>query len=100
MKSNRVPIPNPLEAPEFNALRLLQRAFARCGLPPLSVRTPQAEACIASFFSLQQLMYILDEFRKACARGELVHLVVSELGRSANRILLHIAIVRTGRGRP
>jgi hypothetical protein len=100
MKSKRTPIPNPLEAPEFHTLRMLRRAFSRGGLPPLSMRTPEDEARIAAFFALQQMMYILEEFRKACARHEPVRLVVAEHGQSPNHIVLEIAIVREGKGRP
>jgi hypothetical protein len=100
MKSKRAPIPNPLEAPAFSTLRLLRRAFSSGGLPPLSIRTPEDEARIAAFFGLQQLMYILEEFRKACARGEPVRLAVDERAQSPNRIVVDIAIVRVAEGRP
>ena len=85
---------NPLEAPEFSALRTLRRAFSRGGLPPLAKRTPDDESRIAAFFALQQLLHILDEFRRACARGESVRLVIGETGMSPTRILMNIAIVR------
>jgi hypothetical protein len=85
---------NPLEAPEFSALRTLRRAFSRGGLPPLLERTPDDEARIAAFFALQQLLLILDEFRRACARGESVHLEIDESGMSPTRLLMTIAIVK------
>lgn len=89
---------NLLTAPEFSALRALRRALARGGLPPVSRRRPHDEARIAAFFTVQQLLHILEEFRKACARGEAVRLAVSETGMSPTRVHMTIAIVAKGQG--
>jgi hypothetical protein len=89
---------NPLEAPELGTLRRLCRAFSRGGLPPLTKRTPDDEARIAAFFALQQLLHILEEFRKACARNECVRLVIHETGMSPTRVLMTITVVREEQG--
>lgn len=98
MRPKRAPIPNPLEAPEFTTIRLLQRAFLSGGIPPLSMQTAEDEARIAAFFVLHQLMHILEQFREACAWGERVRLMIHEHGRSPTRIVLEIAILRGEEG--
>lgn len=96
MKSKRVITENPLEAPELSTLQLLRGAFASGGFPPPSMRTPEDEARIAAFFALHQLLQLLEEFRKACARGERVRLAVAERGQSPSRIVVDIAILDAG----
>lgn len=89
---------DPLDAPLFSTLRRIHRALSRGGMRPLSRRTPEDEVRIAAFRALQQLLRILDAFRKACVRGRPVHLVVNETGMSPRRVLMTIAIVEPGRG--
>jgi hypothetical protein len=84
---------DPLDAPEFATLRALRRLFSHGGLPPQDSRSAQDDARIASFFTLQELLYILGEFRKAHLRGARCRLAVSENGRSQDRITIDIAIV-------
>jgi hypothetical protein len=96
MKSKRVITENPLEAPELSTLQLLRRSFSSEGFPPPSMRTPEDEARIAAFFALYQLMYLLEEFRRACAGGKRVRLVVNERGQSRSRIVVEIAILDAG----
>jgi hypothetical protein len=84
---------DPLGSQEFATLRTLKRLLARGGLPPQSCRTPADEARIAAFFTLQELLYILNEFRNAHLRGARCRLAVSENGRSAGKITIEIALL-------
>jgi hypothetical protein len=87
---------DPLDAPVFSILRMIHRALARGGTPPLSKRAPEDEARIAAYRALQLLLQILEAFRKACIRGRPVRLVVNETGMSPRRVLMTIAVVQAG----
>lgn len=84
---------DPLDSPEFSSLRALRWLFSRGGLPPCSARSPADDARIAAFFTLQELLYVLGEFRKAYLRGSRCRLAVSENGRSPGKVTIEIAIV-------
>lgn len=84
---------DPLAAPEFATLRSIKRLLAEGGLPSQSSRTPMDEARITAFFTLQELLHILNEFRNAHLRGTRCRLAVSENGRSPGRVTIEIAIV-------
>jgi len=84
---------DPLGSPEFSSLRTLRRLFSQGGLPPCSARSPADDARIAAFFTLQELLHVLGEFRKACSRGSRCRLAVSENGRSPGKVTIEIAIV-------
>lgn len=88
---------DPLGFSELTSLQTLRRLLARGGLPPQPRRSPADDARIAAFFTLQELLHILTEFRRAHLRGAHCRLVVSENGRSPGRITLEIAIVPEGR---
>jgi hypothetical protein len=88
---------DPLGFPELASLQHLRRLLSRGGLPPQSRRSPADEARIAAFFTLQELVHILTEFRKARLRGEECHLAVSENGRSTGRITIEITILDEAR---
>jgi len=51
------------------------------------------EARITAFFTLQELLHILNEFRNAHLRGSRCRLAVSENGRSPGRVTIEIALV-------
>lgn len=85
--------PDPLGFPELASLQALRRVLSRGGLPPQSNRSPADEARIAAFFTLQELLHILTEFRNARAHGAPCHLAVSENGRSPGRLTIEITIV-------
>ena len=54
------------------------------------------EARITAFFTLQELLHILNEFRNAHLRGARCRLAVSENGRSPGRVTIEIAILQEG----
>lgn len=89
----RDPQADPLGFPELVSLCALSRLLSRGGLPPQALRSPADEARIAAFFTLQELLHILAEFRRAHDEGARCHLAVSENGRSPGRITIEIAIV-------
>jgi hypothetical protein len=91
---------DPLDAPEFATLRSLKRLLAHGGLPPQASRTPMDEARITAFFTLQELLHILHEFRNAHLRGARCRLAISENGRSPGRVTIEIAVVEDGSPAP
>jgi hypothetical protein len=66
--------------------------FGRGGLPPKDRRLPEDEARIAAFCVLQELVHILDQFRRSVEQGEHCRLVVSEHGRQIGRIAIEVTI--------
>ena len=88
----RFPCPNPIAGVAFRALRELRFDFGRGGLPPRDHRSPEDEARIAAFCVLQELIHILDQFRRATEQGEPRRLVVSEHGRQLGKVIIEIAI--------
>lgn len=90
---------DPLDSQEFATLRTLKRLLAHGGLPPQSCRTPADEARIAAFFTLQELLHILNEFRNAHLRGARCRLAVSENGRSPGKVTIDIELIEEGRPR-
>jgi hypothetical protein len=84
---------NPLTAPEFTSLRAIHWSLAEGGLPPDAERTPADDARIAAFFTIQELLRILDEFRRACMRGDLCHLVMNDTGRRRDLVVIDIRLV-------
>jgi hypothetical protein len=83
-----------LGSPSFQALREVRSAFARGGLPPRASRTPEEDARLVVFQTLNELLLLLDQFRGRVERGEPVRLVVTERGAQAGRAIVEIAIVR------
>ena len=81
-----------LAVPELTALRELRRLLARGGLPPAHQRTPEDHARIASFRALEELLNLLDHYRRRAENGERCRLVEREHGREAGRLLLEIEI--------
>lgn len=83
-----------LGSPSYQALREVLRAFSRGGLPPRASRTPDEDARLVVFQTLNELMLLLDQFRGRVERGEPVRLLVTERGTQAGRAIVEIAIVR------
>lgn len=81
-----------LAMPELRALRELRRALARGGLPSMDRRTPEDHARIASFRALEELLQLLDQYRKRVEGGETCRLVEREQARAPGRLHLEIAI--------
>ncbi|APR77542.1 Hypothetical protein A7982_02889 [Minicystis rosea] len=85
--------PRLLGAPAFHALRDVLRAFARGGMPSRASRTPDEDARLAVFQTLNELVLVLDQFRRRAERGEAVRLLVTERAREMGRAMVEIAIV-------
>ncbi|MFT3764391.1 MAG: hypothetical protein QM820_02555 [Minicystis sp.] len=85
-----------LAAPPFHALRDLLRAFSRGGMPSRASRTPEEDARLVVFQTLNELVHLLDQFRRRAERGEPVRLLVKERGRQMGRAVVEIAIVGDG----
>ena len=83
---------SPLAAPEFTTLRDLRRALARGGLRSPSQRTPEDHARIAAFRTLEELMRLLDEYRRCVEGGQRCRLVEREHPREPGRLLLEVVI--------
>src|SRR6478609_7385631 len=84
----------PMQGPSFAALRDVLRAFARGGMPSRALRTPDEDARLVVFQTLNELVLLLDQFRGRVERGEAVRLLVTERGAEAGRAVVEIAIVR------
>ena len=85
--------PRLLVAPVFHALRDLLRAFSRGGMPSRASRTPDEDARLVVFQTLNELVHVLDQFRRRAERGEAVRLLVTERAREMGRAIVEIAIV-------
>lgn len=81
-----------LALPELAALRELRRVLARGGLPAGDKRRPEDHARIASFRALEELLHLLDQYRRRAESGEPCRLVEREHPREPGRLLLEIAI--------
>jgi hypothetical protein len=55
-------------------------------------RTPEDHARIASFRTLEELLSLLDQFRRRVANGERCRLVEREHRREPDRFIIEIAI--------
>jgi len=86
--------PAPLGSPSFHALRELLRTFSRGGMPSRASRSPEEDARLVVFQTLNELVLLLDQFRRRVERGEPVRLIVTERGRQLGRAVVEIAIVR------
>jgi len=87
-----MPPSNPIGSEPFRALRELRKVFGSGGIPPKEQRTSEDEARIAAFCALQEIVHILDQFRRSIEKGERCHLVVSEHGRQLGRVVIELAI--------
>jgi hypothetical protein len=85
--------PRPFSIPEHAALRDLRRVLARGGLPAVDRRTPEDNARIAAFRTVEELLVVLDEFKRRVERGEPCRLVEREHPREAGRLVIELAIV-------
>lgn len=84
---------DPLASLEFAALRAVHWSLSQGGLPAAAEPTPADEVRVVTFFVVQELLAVLKAFRRACLRGEPCHLVVNDLGRSRERVVIDIRIV-------
>jgi len=85
-----------LALPQVRELRELRRAFAHGGLPPGHRRGPEAHARIASFRTLEELLVLLDEYRRRVERGERCRIVEREHVREAGRFIVELVIEEGG----
>jgi len=83
---------DPIGGAAFRALRELRVSFGQGGLPPRDHRSAEDEARIAAFCVLQELLAILDQFRRAIVQGERRRLVVSEHGRQLGKVVIEITL--------
>lgn len=87
---------DPLTSPEFAALRAVHWSLSQGGLPAVAERTAADEARIAAFFAIQELLHLLEDFHRACMRGDPCHLVVNDRGRTRDRVIIEIQMVYEG----
>lgn len=78
--------------PELKALRELRSALAFGGLPPLARRTPEDSARIAAFRAIEELLHVLNQYRRRIESGERCRLVEREHGREPGRLLVELVI--------
>ncbi|APR80644.1 Hypothetical protein A7982_05991 [Minicystis rosea] len=83
---------SPFSIPEARALRELRRALARGGLPPRGERTPEDEARIASFRVMEELLRLLDHYRRRIESGERCRLVEHQHQVDPDRLHLEIEV--------
>lgn len=83
---------DPIAGKVFRSLRDLRADLGRGGLPPRAQRTPEDDVRIAVFCALQELVYILEQYRLAVEQGQPRRLVVSEHGRQLDKAIIEIAI--------
>jgi hypothetical protein len=87
----RVP-KRPLALPEIQRMREVRRALAFGGLTPAARRTPEDNARIASFRTLEELLPFLDEYRRRIESGQRCRLVEREHTREPGRLLVEWVI--------
>lgn len=83
----------PLASAPFQALRELLRTFARGGMPSRASRLPEEDARLVTYQTLNELVLLLEQFRRRVERGEPVRIVVIERGRQLGRAVVEISIV-------
>jgi len=86
------PISRRLAIPELKTLRELRRTLAYGGIPAADKRTPEDDARIAAFRAIEELLRLLDEYRRRVERGEHCRLVEREHPLEPGRLLLELAI--------
>lgn len=82
-----------LSSPAFVALRAIGWSLADRGLPPAAEHTPAEQARIVTFFALQEILRLLEEFGHARLRGERCHLVVGAHRAERSRVVIDLRIV-------
>src|SRR5262249_44937960 len=86
------PPTNPRAGESFRRPRALRAEFGRGGLPSKDRCTVADDARIATFFVLQELTHVPDQFRRAVEEGNPRRLAVREHGRQLGRVVIEIAI--------
>jgi hypothetical protein len=81
-----------LALPELRALREVRKALAYGGLPPAHLRTPEDCARISSFRVIEELLRVLDVYRRRVESGEKCRLVETEHRREPGRLLVELVI--------
>ena len=80
--------------PGLVMMRELRRLLAAGGLPPADKRTPEDWARIAGFRVLEELLRLLDDYRRLIERGVRCRLIerahVREVGRMVIEIVLEV----------
>jgi hypothetical protein len=82
--------------PELRSLRELRKALAYGGLPPAHVRSPEDCARIGSFRVMEELLRVLDAYRRRVESGEACRLVEREHRREPGRFLVELVIEAQG----
>jgi|HubBroStandDraft_6_1064221.scaffolds.fasta_scaffold153480_2 hypothetical protein len=83
---------SPIAAPEFAMLRDVRRALVRGRLPPRDARSPADQARIAAFRALEELLHVLDDYRRRVQCGERCRLVERDHGRTPGRLMFELSI--------
>jgi hypothetical protein len=87
----RAPI-RVLALPELKSLREVRKALAYGGLPPTHLRTPEDCARIGAFRVMEELLRVLDVYRRRVESGETCRLVEKEHRREPGRFLVELVI--------
>lgn len=82
-----------LGSPAFIALRAIRWSLADGAMPPATEHTPAEEARIVTFFALQEILRLLEEFSRARMRGERCHLVIGAHRAERSRVVIDLRIV-------
>jgi len=81
-----------LVIPELKTLRELRRTLAYGGIPSADKRTPEDDARIAAFRAVEELLRLVDEYRRRVERGEHCRIVEREHPHEPGRLLIELAI--------
>lgn len=81
--------------PEIEALRELRRALACGGIPPLDKRTPSDCARIAAFYTVLDLVRLLEAFKSRFEGGERCRIVEVRRSHELRRFAIEFAIDST-----
>lgn len=85
--------PTPRVAfPELHALREVRRDLARGGLPPIDKRGPEEHARIAAYRAVEELLHLIERYRRRVERGERARLVEREHPREPGRMVIELII--------
>ncbi len=79
-----------LDVPEVAQLRQLRASLARGGMPRR--RSAEDQARLAAFRTVDELLQVLDEYRRRLESGARCRLVEHEHGREPGRLLLELRI--------
>lgn len=78
--------------PERRTFQDLRRTLAQGGMPPVHKRTPEDYARIAAFRTLEELLAVLEEYRRRVEAGQTCRLVEREHVRVPGKLLVELVI--------